>query len=267
MKVFISADIEGITTTTSFRECEYGHPDYPMHARQMTDEVLAAVEGARAAGADCFVVKDAHGTAMNIDPTRMPSGVKLLRNWGAHPYMMVEGVDESFDAAMFVGYHAAAGRPGNPMAHTLSSKHIHSITVNGEVASEFTLFGYACALEGVPSVFLSGDKTLCKDSADLHPKLVTCPVKESVGEMTINYSPEDTLKKIRELSEKALRQDLRDALPKLPKSFEVVVTFKKHYQAERAAWFPGVVIMSDHVVRYSSDSFFEILRTTSWILS
>ena len=267
MKVFISADIEGVTTTTAFDECGYGHASYPLHARQMTDEVLAAVSGAKNAGATHIVVKDAHDTARNIDPTRMPSGVTLLRSWSGHPYEMASGIDNSFDAAMFVGYHSSAGRMGNPMAHTMSSRHVHSLRINGVIASEFLLYSYACALEGVPTVFLSGDKMLCDDFKDLHPCLVTCPVKDGIGAMTVSYSTEDTLRNIKELSEKALRQDLKNALPKLPNHFEAELHFKKHQQASRAAWFPGVARTSDHIVTYSSDNFFEILRTTSWILS
>ena len=267
LKIFISADIEGITTTTTFDECGYGHALYPLHAKQMTEEVLAAISGAKSAGATQIVVRDAHDTARNIDPTLMPSGVTLLRNWSAHPYMMVAGIDKSFDAAMFVGYHSAAGRLGNPMAHTLDGGAVHTLRINGELASEFLLYSYACALEGVPTVFLSGDKMLCDDSKNMHPCLVTCHVKEGFGAMTANYPTVDTLKNIKELSEKALKQDLKAALLKLPDHFSAELHFKKHQQADRASWFPGVTRISDHVVTYSSEDFMEILRTTSWILS
>ncbi|MCL2852177.1 MAG: M55 family metallopeptidase [Defluviitaleaceae bacterium] len=263
MKVFISADIEGVTTTTTFDECGEGNALYPIHAKQMTEEVLAAISGAISAGATQVVVKDAHATGLNIDPTRMPSGVTLLRNWSKHPYLMADGVDKSFDAAMFVGYHSSAGRTGNPMAHTVSDMRL--LKINGVIASEFLLYSYACALEGVPTVFLSGDKMLCDDFKDLHPCLVTCPVKDGVGAMTVNYSTEDTLKSIKELSEKSMRQDLKSALVKLPDHFEAELHLNKHEQAEKASWFPGVSRVSDRVVTYSSDSFFEILRTTSWI--
>lgn len=265
MKVFISADIEGITTTTVWDETNPSHAFYAPHAKQMTEEVLACIEGAKSAGAKEIFVKDAHGPGMNIDTTRMPSGVKLIRSYAGHPYLMVEGVDKTFDAALFVGYHSSAGRMGNPMSHTISGRHV-LLKINGVITSEFMLYSYACALEGVPTVFLSGDKMLCDDFKDLHPKLITCTVKDGLGAMTVNYSTEDTLKSIKSLSEKALKQDLSNALPKLPDHFDVEVYFKEHQHTEKVSWYPGVTKKSDNVVTFSSDCFFEVLRTIKWII-
>jgi len=266
MKVFISADIEGVTTTTLWDEADPAHGSYPLHAKQMTEEVLACIDGAKSAGAKEIVVRDAHGfTATNIDPTRMPSGVTLIRNWSGHPYAMAFGVDKSFDAALFVGYHSAASKSGNPMSHSMSTKLFH-IKLNGIIASEFTIYSYACALEGVPTVFLSGDKMLCDESKDMHPNLITCPVKDGVGAMTINYSTEDTLKSIKELSKNALKQDLSNALVKLPDHFDVELCYKEHTRAEVASWYPGVNQVSENIVTFQSNNYFEVLRTLKWIL-
>ena len=264
MKIYISADIEGITTTTVWDNTIASHPSYPPHAKQMTDEVLACIEGAKRAGATEFVVNDAHDSAMNIDPARMPSGVTLLRNWSGHPYAMVTGVDKTFDAAMFIGYHSGASRSGNPMSHTMSGRFVY-IKLNGELTSEFMLYSYACALEGVPTVFLSGDKMLCDDSKDLHPKLITCPVKDGMGSITVNYSVEDTIAGIKKLSETALKQDLTNAVVKLPESFEVEICYKEHTRAEDVSWFPGITRKNDNTISFQSDDFFEILRTIKWI--
>ena len=265
MKVFISADIEGIATTTSWEEADIYHPSYSPHAGQMTEEVLAAIAGAKAAGATEIVVKDAHNTGRNIDPVKMPGGVKLIRGWSGSPYSMVEGIDAAFDAAMFIGYHSPSGRTGNPMSHTKTRNHVY-FKINGRLTSEFLLYSYTAAMEGVPTVFLSGDKMLCDDYKDLHPLLITCPVKEGLGSMTKNYSTEDTIKNIRMLSQKALEQDLKAALIKLPASFEAEIYFKEHSQAERASYYPGVSKISDNIVTFASDSYFEILRTTNWII-
>ena len=263
MKVYISADIEGVTTTTVWGETEQSNSSYALHAKQMTDEVLACIEGAKKAGATEIFVKDAHGPGTNIDPTRMPSGVTLLRGWSGHPYMMVEGIDKSFDAAMFVGYHSAAGRVGNPMSHTLSP--CSYIKINGVYASEFTLFSFACAREGVPTVFLSGDRMLCDDYKDLHPKLVTCPVKDGAGSLTANRSTEETLRSIRELSEKALIQDLENALIVLPEHFVAEISYRDHTKAHKASFYPGVRKESDRIVTFESDCYYSILQTVGWI--
>jgi len=265
MKIFISADIEGIATTTVWNETNSSHGSYPAHAKQMTNEVLACIQGAKNAGATEITVKDAHGTGLNIDPILMPSGVTLLRGYSGHPYNMVEGINKTYDAAMFIGYHSSAGKNGNPMSHIISGR-CNYIKINGVIASEFLVFSYACALEAVPTVFLSGDRMLCDDFKDLHPKLITCDTKDGIGAMTINYSPDDVLKNIKLLSEKSLAQDLSDTLVKLPSHFDVEFYYKDHSYAEKASYFPGVTKKSDCIVTYQSECFYEVLRTILWIV-
>ena len=164
MKIFISADIEGTAFTTYWDETELKEGVYARAALEMTREVRAAVGGAVAAGADEIVVNDAHDFGINIDPNEMPECVELIRGWSGSPLSMVEGIDESFDAAMFVGWHAAAGRYGNPLSHTMSTK-TTKVTLNGLPCSEFVLYSWACAMNGVPTVFLAGDQALIDDSA------------------------------------------------------------------------------------------------------
>ena len=265
MKVFISADIEGITTTNSWQECDASHASFPRHAEQLTNEVLAACEGAIAAGATEILVKDAHATACNIDPTRLPREVTLVRGWSYCPDLMVQGVDESFDAAMFIGYHSAAGRGGNPMAHSISRKHT-GITINGRLASEFMIYSWAVARYGVPTVFLTGDRMLCEDSADLHPGLVTVSVKDGLGGASYNRSVDATLPEIRRGSEQALRCDLAAARITLPECFDVVIRFKEHPHAEKASHFPDVQKVDDYTVSFHREDFTEVLRTLMWIV-
>lgn len=170
MKVFISADIEGIASTVLWDECISGKPGYEAAANQMTKEVLAACNGAFRAGATEIYVKDAHSQGNNIDVYQMPPNVYLRRRWSEHPLAMVEGLDASFDAALFVGYHSAAGMNGNFLAHTMNPR-IDYIKINGQLASEFMIYSYAAAYFNVPTVFLSGDKQLCETYANLHHAL------------------------------------------------------------------------------------------------
>ena len=264
MKIFISADIEGIASTTTFDECEISNPLYKAHAEQMTKEVLAACEAAKAAGANEVFVRDAHHYAINIDMWQMPEYVTMIRGWDGHPYSMVYGINKSFDAAMFIGYHSAASRGGNPLAHTNNLGNVY-IKLNGEFCSEFMLFSYACALEGVPSVFLAGDKALCDISKNLHPHLVTCAVKDGNGGLTINYSPGYAVKQIRQLAEQALKQDLKSALVTLPKHFVLEICYKEQKTAESLSHYPGIIRVDDNVLRFESDDYYEVLRALKFI--
>ena len=160
MKVFISVDIEGITGVTSWSETELGNDDYNKCAVQMTKEAVAACEGAIAMGAKEILIKDAHDSARNIDITKIPKCAKLSRGWTNTPDSMLAGLDETFDAAIFIGYHSGAGYDGNPLSHT-SNRGNNYFKVNGEIGSEFVINSYLAANYGVPVVFLSGDALLC----------------------------------------------------------------------------------------------------------
>ena len=90
MKVYISADIEGVTGTSHWDEADKKSSDFSEFQEQMTAEVIAACEGALQAGATEMLVKDAHDTARNIIASKLPQEVSLIRGWSGHPFKMVQ---------------------------------------------------------------------------------------------------------------------------------------------------------------------------------
>jgi D-amino peptidase len=208
MKVFISADIEGVTGITNWNEADRNHADYPVFSEQMTAEVVAACEGAIEAGANEILIKDAHGSGRNIIASKLPAEAKLIRGWSGHPYCMVDGVDSSFTAVMYVGYHSRAGSAANPLAHTMSLDDSY-LKINGRCASELMINSYAAALENVPAVFAAGDAGLVEDAMDLIPAITGVAVKKCIGSSTISMQPQLAVAKIREGVKKALSADVR----------------------------------------------------------
>lgn len=267
MKVFISADIEGVATTTLWDETSIQrNPALAgAHAEQMTQEVKAACEGAIEAGADHIVVRDAHGYGTNIDPRKLPRCAEIIRNWSGHPYGMACGVDSSFDAAMFIGYHSAAGREGNPLSHTMTRDTVW-IKLNGQKCSEFRLYSYVCALEGVPSVLVTGDKMLCDDSQGIHPMLVTVPVKDGHGGMTRSIHPELACERIRAAAQRALGQSLLEAKTKLPEHFVLELCYKEHTMATRMSFFPNFHKVDDNTIHMETDNYMDVLIATRFIV-
>lgn len=267
MKVFISADIEGTALTTIWDEC------YPQTkpgssaaaGRQMTLEVAAACEGAIAAGATEIVVKDAHSKGTNLDPNLLPGCVRIVRGNSGSPWSMVYGIDESFDAAMFVGYHSAAGRCGNPLSHTETTATVW-VKLNGVKCSEFRLYSWACALAKVPTVFLAGDQMLIDDSRDIHPKLHSVAVKDGMGGATISLQPQTACNRIRAEAEKALRQPLSDALCTLPQEFTLEICYKEVKQAVTMSHFPGFIQVDDNTIRMHTRDYWEVLRAVMFVL-
>lgn len=265
MKVYISSDIEGTAGITHWDEAEKGHFSYNEIRELMTGEVLAAIEGAMAAGATEIMLKDAHDTGRNIISERLPSSVRIIRGWSGHPFSMVQGIDEGFDAVVFTGYHSRAGSETNPLAHTMNLR-IVELRLNGVPASEFHLHASAAALHGVPAVFLSGDLGICTDAGRLNPGMVTVPVMEGIGHSTVSLAPALARERIREGVARALAGNRAACLMKLPAEHVLEVVFANPTDAYGASFYPGAIHVADRIVRFSSPDYFEIMRAQKFIL-
>ena len=260
MKVYISGDIEGITGTTHWNETEKNLPDWEQFAKQMTKEVVAATNGAVSAGADEIIIKDAHDSARNIDMDELPEKARLIRGWTGDPLSMVGGIDESFDAAIFIGYHNAAGTISNPLAHTMSISEVSSIKLNGEYVSEFLLNTYAAALFDVPVVFVSGDIGLTQKVKEVNPQIVTLGVKDGLGGATINMNPKMAVTETEKLVKEALEGDLNLKKVKLPEEFQLEIEYKDHKCAYRYSFYPGAEYKEPRSVTFNTNNYYEILR-------
>lgn len=261
MKLFISADIEGCAGVTAKPSVTIGGHDYSASREQMTREVVAACEAAREAGAAEIHVKDAHGSGLNIYPERMPKGVILLRDWSGDPRNMVDGLDESFDAVLYIGYHSKGGSEGNSLAHSMSSVKLHSIRVNGEPVSEFYLHNNLASYYGVPSVMLSGDREVCEESRRLVPGLKTAVIKEGRGALMASVSSETACDRIREAVTAALtRGPLDRCLMTLPEHFTVDLVYKWHQDAHVYSFYPGCQKIDPYTVRFESTDWYEVAR-------
>jgi len=265
MKIFISADIEGVTGTTVWDEVTRDHPDYPEFQAQMTREVSAACLGAMEAGADQILVKDAHSTARNLIAKDLPEPVELVRGWSRHPYMMMQEIDDSFDAALFIGYHAPASADGNPLAHTMDSSRYAEITLNGEVVSEFLLNTYTAAMENVPVAFIAGDQEVCRHATTLIPGIRSVAVKRGKGGSTINLHPETARRKIKKSVKETLLSLSGQRVLKLPEYFEVEVVFFDFKHAFRASFYPGAKLITPGKIGFETQSYMDVLRLLLFI--
>ncbi len=267
MKVYISADMEGITGVTHWDEVEHNKPSaYTQFQERMTKEVVAACDGANDAGASEIWVKDAHYSGRNILAEDLPVNVKLIRGWSGHPYSMVQEIDDSFDALMMVGYHSMAGKGGNPLAHTMSSSKLDTVFINGKQTSEFFLHGNIAAKHGVPLVFVSGDAGLCEEVKEVSPNTTTHATMVGVGDSTINIQPEASRKSIRTKVTSALSGGITNCVWEHPDSFNLEIRFIKQQAAYRASHYPGASLVDDKTVAFSSQDYDEIMRCILFIV-
>lgn len=266
MKIYISADIEGVTGIAHFDEAHKEVADYEEFRHRMTREVAAAAEAALDAGAREVWIKDAHMTGRNLLVDELPRSVRLVRGWSGHPLSMVQELDGSFAAVLMIGYHARAASGGNPLAHTMSSRMISRILVNERPASEFLLHTYGAALFGVPVGLVSGDEALCQEVAEFDPRIRTVTTMQGVGASTVSVHPEVALEQIRAGVTDALQGKDRPVAPELPAEFVVDLRFVKPFQAYRASHYPGAELIEDDTIRLRTGDWFEVMRMLLFVL-
>ena len=259
MKVYISADIEGVTGATHWDEANKAQADYGEFREQMTAEVAAACEGALAAGASEVWVKDAHWTGRNIIASKLPRQVMLIRDWSNHPFSMMQELDGSFQAALMIGYHSRAGSDTLLLAHTMSPS-VAYVKINERYASEFLINAYTAGLVHVPVVFISGDAGVCAEAEAFIPGLSTVAVKRGVGSSTINIHPQLAVEKIRSGVEAALKGDVSRCRVQLPGHFSVEVRYKEHTKAYQSSFYPGVSLKEPYTLQFEADDYFDVLR-------
>ena len=264
MKVFISADIEGTAGIAHWDEAERSHADFADFRALMTGEVVAACEGARAAGATEVLVKDAHDSGRNLIVDQLPDYVRIMRGWSGHPDAMMFGLAPDFAAAIYTGYHAKAGSEANPLAHTTTLR-ISRLLLNGEVASEFTVNALAAARYGVRSTFLSGDAEICADASALVPGISTFATLEGLGRAALSVAPARARAAIRDGVEAALRNKV-GGVPELSGPYEIVLEFLNPTDAFRASWYPGAYKHGPRAIAFRATDFFEIQRALRFLL-
>ena len=259
LKIFISVDMEGITGITHWEETSRDGKDYDYFRKIMTQEANAAIEGALAGGASEILVRDSHGSARNILPDLLNKNARLLRNWSGGPKAMMDAIDETFDAVIFIGYHARAGTPDALLEHTMSGN-VTDVSINGVSIPEVGINALIAGNYDVPVVFVAGDQAICEQAKSLLGLVETVAVKEGIGGAALNLHTEVSQQKIRAGVEKAL-QNLGQSKPfKLSSPYTLVLKLKKEETVYRAALYPGAERTGDWEVTYTSEDLMEVIK-------
>ena len=263
MKLYISADMEGVAGITAVEQTNpVGQPEYARSCELMTAEVNAACEGAIAAGATDIVVNDAHWNMRNVIHEALPASVRLIRG-SLKPLSMNEGLDPTFAAAAFVGYHAGAGTQDAVLDHTYTDETLHAVRINGEPCSEARINAAVAGAFGVPVVFLSGDQQACADAKRFLPWAQTVEVKQAIGRYAAaSLSPSQARERIKAGIEAGLRE--RERRGAKPYAFETPVTLELDFtltaKADAAAILPGAERVSGRTVRFAGEDFLTVFR-------
>lgn len=250
LKVYISADMEGVVGVVTGDQLGPSGFEYQRARELMTAEVNAAIDAARAAGATEILVSDSHGNGENLLMERLPQDIQLIRSW-PRPLGMMEGIDESFDAAVFIGYHASTTNSRGVRAHTMSSATLAAVRLNGVEMPEAGLNAAIAGMFGVPVVMISGDDAIVEEATGILGDVEGAVVKWSYGfHSARTLMPEAALAVIRERVGAALAR-LHDFEPYvLDGPVELELTFKNYMPAEVLAYLPSVERVNAHTVRF-----------------
>ena len=178
---------------------------------------------------------------------------------------MMAGLDNSFDAVIFIGYHSPAGSDGNPLAHTMNLKNSH-VLINGKLASEFYINALYANYLGVPVAFLSGDENLTNIVKEFNPNIETVATKTGVHGAVVSRHPNITNQEIEDKVKIALSKDLKNNLVEMPKSFTVEIQYKKFNDAYNASFFPGCKQVNSDTVVFETNNYYEVVRALKFIL-
>ncbi|MEU6534356.1 M55 family metallopeptidase [Streptomyces sp. NPDC047000] len=189
MRIYISADMEGVTGLVDRDDVQPGGRDYERGRRMMALDVNAAVRGAVAAGASDVLVNDAHGPMRNLLPEDLHPAARLIR--GRPKQMgMLEGLVAAHDAMICVGYHARAGALG-VLSHSFMGHEIEDMWLDGRPVGETGLAQATAAAIGVPVVALTGDDVACAEATDWDPSITAVAVKYATDRFAAELRPED----------------------------------------------------------------------------
>jgi D-amino peptidase len=265
MKVYISVDMEGIAGVVTGDQLNPSGFEYERFRGFMTNEALAAIEGARAAGATEFVVSDSHGNGESLLIERFPSDVTIVRAW-PRPLAMMQGLDETFAAAIFVGYHTSTTNPQGVRAHTMSSATFADVRLNGVSMPEAGLNAALAGHFNVPVVMLSGDDAITKEAAALLPGLETATVKWAYGfHSARTLTPEAACDRVREAAKKAIGR-VKDFKPyRVKEPVELDLRFKNYRPAELLAYLPGIERTDAHSIRFRGRDIVEVVRFLEFV--
>jgi D-amino peptidase len=238
LKVFISADMEGIGGVASDVQTAPGGREYEKFRRLMTQEVNASIVGAFEGGATEVLVNDSHADGQNIDIEMLDPRARLLRAF-PRPLGMMEGIDATYGAVVFVGYHTSEGQANAVLPHTFHGR--MAVKLNDIVVPEAGFNAAVAGDFGVPVVFLSGDQSAGDEAKRLLGPIETVAVKQAIGfHSAVMVHPEESQRLIHAGVKRALkrRDDIKPYRVARPVKLEIL--FQDIVNAELVSYLPGI---------------------------
>lgn len=266
-KIYISADMEGVVGVVTGDQLGPGGFEYGRFREFMTREVLEAIDAARAAGATEILVSDSHGNGENLLIDMLPEDVTIVRSW-PRPLMMMQGIDESFDGVILLGYHAGTHNTAGVRAHTISSARLADVRLNGRSVPEAGISAALAGEHGVPVIMISGDDAAVAEAQALLGDIEGAVVKWNYGfHSARTLTPEAAYRLIHQKVTAAMRRlDTFEPFT-VEAPVRLDVRFKSYRPPQLLAYLPIVEQVDSHTIRYIAGTMVEISKFIEFITS
>lgn len=257
MKIFVVADMEGITGVTNWEEVTPGQSEWQRCRRLMTEDINAAVSGLFDAGADEVVVIDGHWNSNNILIDQLDSRAVLQRGTPTE-FSMLEGIQDGADAVVFIGAHARSGTACAILDHTWSSNVVHDVFLNDRPVGEVGLNAALCGEFNIPALMVSGDLAVTQEAQEWVPGIHTAVVKVAKGRYAAACDPPAvTHELIRKTAAQALNNFIHNHKPEplqLAKPVKIHLSMRNTVMGDRVQNLPGITRMNGREVVFESET-------------
>ncbi|MEX0976709.1 MAG: M55 family metallopeptidase [Woeseia sp.] len=258
LKLYISADMEGVVGVVSGDQLGPGGFEYERFREFMTAEVNACIEAARAAGVTEILVSDSHGNGQNLLIEKLPKDVMVVRSW-PRPLGMMAGIDGSFDAVILLGYHSSTANERGVRAHSFSSANVTGVRLNGKSMSEASISAAIAGHFGVPVIMVSGDHIAVAETQVIVGDMEGAVVKWATGfHSAQSLTPDAAYDVIRASTRTALGRidEFEPYVIEAPLNLELSL---KHYRpVELLAYLPNVERVNSHTLGFVGEDMTEI---------
>jgi D-amino peptidase len=262
MKIFISADMEGICGIVAAQQTDPNDKEYARGQKLMTAEVSAVIAGAAAGGATEIVVNDSHASMRNLLIEELHPAARLITG-SPKPLSMMQGINRSFQAVMLVGYHAQAGTGDAILDHTWSGR-IARAAINGLSLGETGLNAALAGYFGAPVCLVTGDRAVTEEAKQLLRDIQVVAVKEAFGRTAAQcLSLQEAYQQLGQAAQRAL-----GALPApfvLPRNqqlpaYRLSIEFARSSGADMAELIPGSQRTGARTVEYAHDDYLTLYK-------
>jgi D-amino peptidase len=251
-KVYISVDMEGISGISGSDQLSAGGAEYGRSRKLMAEDANAAIRGALAGGATDVLVNDSHGSQRNLLPEDLHPAARLISH-SFKRHGMVEGLDDTFAAVIFVGYHAKAGTPAGLFAHTGSGV-VRDVRVNGRSVGEGGLNALMADWHGVPVVLVTGDDVAGEQVRESAPEARVVVVKRAINVRAVELKPLAQARKEIEAAAREAVASVRDVEPRREAAYRVEIQFRDTLIPEIAEAFPSMQRAAPDTVAFTAES-------------